>query len=113
MSDNKHFRRWYLSAVPPFGAETRARGLCSGFMRQQGQGPDSDARRAIMSERQPPELESEENQAELRRRGERRAAGQDTPSGPDTDRTVAPAKREQAAIEEEEAGKPDERLPEA
>lgn len=52
---------------------------------------------------------SEENQAELRRRGSRHGAGQDTPSGPKTERTVIPAKRER---QEAEADEPNERPPE-
>lgn len=44
-------------------------------------------------------IAGEENQAVVRRRGNRRAAGQDTPAGTQTDRTVIPAKREQAQRE--------------
>lgn len=36
------------------------------------------------------------NAADQRRQGSRRASGQDTPSGPKTDRTAAPAKRQKA-----------------
>ena len=55
-----------------------------------------------MSERQiPPTEGSEENQAELRRRGTRHGAGHDTPAGPNTDRTVTPAKREQDEMSDE------------
>ena len=56
-----------------------------------------------MNEQVREELGSEENQAVLRRRGKRRATGQDTPSGPNTDRTVIPAKRERDEIEAEES----------
>jgi hypothetical protein len=43
---------------------------------------------------------------ELRRRGKRRGAGADTPSGPDTQRSVKPAKREQAEQTDREHGAP-------
>jgi len=45
--------------------------------------------------------EGEEIQDEARRRGSRRAAGADTPAGPDTDRTVIPAKRDIERQEQE------------
>jgi hypothetical protein len=45
-----------------------------------------------------------ENIASVKRRGRRRSAGQDTPSGPRTDRTVKPAKQEQ---EREAAKRPE------
>ena len=62
-----------------------------------------------MSERQaPPTQGSEENQAELRRRGTRHGAGHDTPAGPNTDRTVTPAKREQGETIDERGAESEE-----
>jgi hypothetical protein len=45
--------------------------------------------------------ERDENIAQLKRQGRRRTAGHDTPSGPLTDRSPTPAKREQAEREDE------------
>jgi hypothetical protein len=41
------------------------------------------------------ETPGQDNLAAARRRGSRRTAGHDSPSGPNTDRTAAPAKREE------------------
>jgi hypothetical protein len=51
-----------------------------------------------ITEKEAPKHETpgQDNLAEARRRGGRRTSGHDTPSGPNTDRTATPAKREEA-----------------
>ena len=53
---------------------------------------------------QEPPKGKEDNLAEVTRRGRRRSTGQDTPSGPKTERTVKRAKREQAQEAKEQPG---------
>jgi hypothetical protein len=58
----------------------------------------------------PPQgAKTEEKQPDARRRGIRRAAGQDTPAGPKTDRTTKRAKEAQSAMEEEATEPPSHR----
>ena len=50
-----------------------------------------------IEEKQAPKHETpgQDNLADAKRRGSRRTSGHDTPSGPNTDRSVTPAKEEQ------------------